>query len=167
MTLKNSKSIYQGKIISLAVEDHQLLDGSVYPFEVIHHQAAAAVVPVDGGDIILIHQYRPAIRQYIWEIPAGILEAGETPLECVSREIVEEIGYEGEDFQKIAAVFTGAGFCDEVIHIFECRLGKEVGINHEGSEVIEVHRFSREQVNKMLQAGEIQDAKTLIGLMHY
>lgn len=166
MAPKNIKKIYQGRLVDLRIERHCLPNRRTVNFEVVHHAPAAAVVPVLGDHVFLIRQYRPAIRKYIWEIPAGLIERGETPLQCVRRELAEEIGYCGRKFRKLALIHTSAGFCDEKITLYQCELGAAVGTKHESSEVIEVHRFSKAKVRHMLQKGQITDAKTVVAL-HY
>lgn len=167
MPTKKSRKIYKGRIVDLRVEQHQLPNGHQGDYEIVSHIPAAAVLPVVGNQIILIHQYRVPLKKYIWEIPAGLMEKGESPLECIRREMIEETGFYGKNFKKMGSIYTGAGFCDEIIHIYQCRVGREVGTAHESTEDISVHFFPAEKIKKMLKKGEIPDAKTAYALLHY
>lgn len=161
------KSIYKGRIVDLRIETHRLPKGEVHNYEIVRHVPAAAVLPIHGDQILLIKQYRVPLKKFIWEIPAGLLEKGESPLVCVRREIIEETGYRGKNYKKLCEVYTTAGFSDEKVIIYQCELGKHVGTAHEGSEDISIHLFTVERVKKMLKRGEIKDAKTLIALQNY
>lgn len=161
------KSIYKGRIVDLSIERHRLPTGDAHDFEVVRHVPAAAVLPIREGQILLIKQYRAPLAQYIWEVPAGLLDEGETPLACAKRELIEETGFQGKKFRKLTDIYTAAGFCDEVIALYQCELGKQVGTAHEGSEVISVHFFSIDQVQRMIIRKQIKDAKTLIALQWY
>lgn len=161
------KSIYRGKIVDLRIERHRLPKGSSHDYEVVRHVPAAAVLPVQGDQVLLLKQYRAPLARIIWEIPAGLIERGETPLSCVRRELIEETGYQGKKFKKLTDIYTGAGFCDEVISIYQCELGKYVGMNHESSEDISVHFLPMTRVEGMLQRGQIKDAKTAVALSYY
>jgi ADP-ribose pyrophosphatase len=161
------KSIYKGRIVDLRIERHRLPKGVAHDYEVVRHVPAAAVLPIHQDHVLLIKQYRAPLAQYIWEIPAGLLDKGETPLACAKRELIEETGFRGKRFRKFADIYTAAGFCDEVISLYQCELGKQVGTAHEGSEVISVHFFSIDQVKQMIGEKRINDAKTLVALQWY
>ena len=119
----------------------------------------------DDGRFVMMKQYRHAAGGYLFEIPAGKLDVeGEDPLACAKRELEEETGYKADEWKHLVSIKTTPGFTDEVIHIYLARGLTEGESNLEESEIIELHHFSREEVEKMLDAGEIVDAKTLVGL---
>jgi ADP-ribose pyrophosphatase len=161
------KSIYKGRVVDLKIERHRLPKGNIHDFEVVRHVPAAAVLPVHGDHLLLLKQYRAPLAKVIWEIPAGLIEKGETSLACVRREMIEETGYQGKKYKKLTSIYTGAGFCDEVITLYQCELGKHVGTDHEGSEDISVHLLPIDRVKRMLTQGTIKDAKTLVALQYY
>ena len=164
---EGGKLIYDGRIVKLAVEEVLLPNGKRYSQETILHPGAACVVPFfDDGDLLLIKQYRHATRGWIWEIPAGKLDKiGEDPADCAKRELIEETGFRASRLEKVIEFFTAPGFCTELLHLYKATGLKEVGRHLEEHEVIEVHKLSPEKISEMLRAGEIRDAKTIIGLL--
>jgi ADP-ribose pyrophosphatase len=157
--------IYRGKIIQLNLEKVRLPNGHVTELEIVHHPGAAAVVPfLDSERIVLIKQYRHAVGKYLYEIPAGKLIKGESPLSCARRELEEEIGYRARRFKKLASVYTSPGFCDELIHIYSATDLVKTKQNLESCEVLEAIEVPVQKIHHMIQSGEIQDAKSIIGL---
>jgi len=130
--------------------------------EVVHHPGAAAMVPLDGDDVVLVRQLREAIRSDTLEIPAGILDVpGESPEECAVRELREEAGYGAHGVERLGFVHPSPGFSDERIDIFSCR-AERVGDPEEGVEVVPM-RFSH--ALQAIQEGRITDGKTVAGLL--
>lgn len=116
------KTIFQGRILSLAVEEHRLPDGRLAAFEVVRHPGGAAVLPVlADGRIVLIRQWRPAVGGAVLELPAGRLEAGEPPADCARRELQEEVGYRPGRLETLGDMLSSVGFCNERIHLFLAR----------------------------------------------
>ena len=162
----STRIIYEGKIVTLTLEEAKLPNGLVHTQEIVRHPGGACVVPVfENGDVLLLRQYRVAAGGYIWEIPAGKLDvAGENPEGCAERELIEEAGYKAAKLQKIAEFFTSPGFCNETLHVYKATGLMRASTSFEKHEVIEIHRLSTADVSKMMREGEIRDAKTLIGL---
>lgn len=162
---KNLRSIYRGKIIQLFFERVKLPNGHVTELEIVHHPGAAAVVPfLDQDHVILIKQYRHATGKYLYEIPAGKLMKGESPLSCARRELEEEIGYRARRFKRLVSAYTSPGFCDELIHIYMATDLLKTQQNLESCEVLEVIKLPVHKVQAMIHSGKIQDAKSIIGL---
>ena len=159
------KPIYKGKIIDLSVETVTLPNGATADLEVITHPGAAAVVPMkDGRTVIMVRQYRHAVGRFIYEIPAGKLHPGEDPRACAAREVEEETGYKVGRLEPILSFLTTPGFTNEIIHIFA---GTELspGTQNLGAdEVLEIIEMPLDQAIARINTGEIQDAKTIIGL---
>lgn len=137
----------------------------------VRHPGASAVVPFasdpQGEDpqILLIRQYRYAADGYLYEIPAGRLEAGEEPVECARRELLEETGSTAERVEHLITVYTTPGFTDERIHLFMAT-GLTMGQNRpEGDEFIEVETRNLSDVLMMIEDGEITDAKTMVAIL--
>lgn len=156
----SAETVYDGSIFAL-VREH-------WPsgeYDVVRHVGAAAVVPVTpDGDVLLVRQLRPAIRQELVEIPAGLLDgAGEDALACAARELFEETGYRHESMELIGGIYTSAGYSDEYIHLFWARTLAEPEAEPE-----EGIRLVREPFGKMeaaARAGRVRDAKTALGLV--
>jgi ADP-ribose pyrophosphatase len=135
---------------------------------IVQHSGSAVMMPVDDrGRILLVKQYRLPARAYLWELPAGRLDKGETPLQAAKRELREETGYSANKWRKIATFFPSPGFLAEKMTIFLATgllQGKSEPMEDER---IEVGWFSARQVAEMLDAGKIIDAKTMIGYCRY
>lgn len=160
------EKIFEGRIIALNREEHELPDGRRAIFEMVRHPGGAAILPVlDDGRIILIRQFRPAASGMLWEIPAGRLDPNESPEECVAREIVEEIGYRAGRIDQIGEMLPAVGFCDERIHLFLGRDLEPVERALEADEYIEVMPTSVADAITMLLRGEISDGKTQLALL--
>jgi ADP-ribose pyrophosphatase len=160
-----TKNIFNGKVITLNIDTVTLPNGVTIDLEIVRHPGAAAVVPLkDNETVILIKQFRHAAGGFIYEIPAGKLHPGEDPRDCAVRELEEEIGYRAGNLTLLSSIFTAPGFTDEVIHIYrgtELSRGRQ---NLDRDEVLEIVEVSLEQAIEMMRAGEIRDAKTMVGL---
>ena len=155
--------LFRGPVITLVERE---VDGK--PFRVVEHPGASCAVPVTPeGKIVLIRQFRPAIGDWIWEIPAGTLEPGESPDECMAREVVEEIGWEAESLESLNCILTSPGFSNQQMHLFVAHLSRHVGTRHEATEKINVHVLDWDDVRGMMERQEIRDAKSLVALYRY
>ncbi len=168
MSKQSEEFLYQGRILDLARETHNMPDGRVACFEVVQHPGGAAALPVlADGRIILIRQFRPAAGDFILEIPAGRLEAGETAAECVGREIQEEIGYQAANIDPLGFVYSSVGFCNEKIHLFVATGLTSCETALEPDEFIEPVIMSLDEALRLIEGGELIDAKTQITLLRY
>jgi ADP-ribose pyrophosphatase len=157
---RSSREGFAGRLIRVEVESW---DG--HDFEVVRHPGAAAILPVTpDGDVLLVRQFRPAIRGPLEEIPAGVLDMdGEDPLGCAARELFEETGYRHRSLEFLGGIYTSAGFADEYIHLFEARTGdRQEGSPEEG---IEVLRRPLDEMVSAARAGRVRDAKTAVALL--
>ena len=137
-------------------------------YRVVEHPGASCAVPVTPeGKIVLIRQFRVAVGEWIWEIPAGTLEPEESPEECMAREVVEEIGWEAESLDSLGSILTSPGFSSQRMHLFVAHLSRYVGTKHEDTERINVHELDWDEVQGMMEREEIRDAKSLVALYRY
>lgn len=167
-----TRRAYTGRIISLDVDSVRFPDGSVGELEMIRHPGASAVVPFlsdpagDDPQVLLIRQYRYAAEGYLYEIPAGRLDDGEDPADCAARELKEETGCSATRFEHMFTMFTTPGFTDEKIHLF-LATGLERGeAAREQDEFLTLSPVPLSKALEMVEAGEIQDAKTALGLLY-
>lgn len=167
MSVKVHKTthLYTGRIFDVVLEKVTLPNGAVKDREIVRHPGAAAMVPLlEDGSVVLIKQYRHAVGEFVWEIPAGTLEPEEAPAACARRELVEETGYEAAKFEKLVELLPAPGYTDEHIHIFLATELKAVDQRLEDDEVIEVQPTDLDSALAMVSEGRIRDAKTIAGL---
>ena len=166
----DGQRVYSGRILDVDLDRVRFPDGSIGELEMIRHPGASAVVPVGQPDatsqpiVTLIRQYRYAAGGFVWEIPAGKLDPGETPEACARRELKEETGLCGGRLDHLSTIHTTPGFTDEVIHLY-VGLDLEFGTpRHEANEFIELHEFPLDFLLDLIDGGEISDAKTICAL---
>ena len=171
MSLVSSKRLYSGRIVNLDLDSVRYPDDSIGQLEMLRHPGAAAVVPFldppGGADprAVLIRQFRHAADSYIWEVPAGRLDGGESPESCAERELEEETGMRARRLERLTTIYTTPGFTDERIHLFLAD-GLEPGAEHrEADEFMELHTLRWSQVLEMIERGDIVDGKTLVSLL--
>jgi len=160
-----TRNIYTGIVVNLNVDTVTLPNGVTVDLEVVRHPGAAAVVPLkDDGTVILIRQFRHAAGGFIYEVPAGKLHPGEDPTACAARELEEEVGYRADRLELLSSIFTAPGFTDEVIHIYKAT-GLTIGRQQlDRDEVLEVIEMPLRDAMRMIETGEIRDAKSIVGL---
>jgi ADP-ribose pyrophosphatase len=160
------KHVYKGKVFDLVEEEITLENGRATKMDIIRHPGAAAIIPFLNQDtLILLKQYRHAIGEYIWEIPAGTLEPDEDPLECAHRELIEESGYRAGKMEKTGEITPVPGYSDERIRIFTACDLQQAERNLDDNEVLEVYEVKFSDAIDMIYNGEITDGKTITGLL--
>ena len=160
--------MHQGKVVGFYEDIVKLPSGKVVTWDLVKHKGAAAVVPVtEKGTILLVKQYRNALDQETLEIPAGGIEPGETPLECVTRETEEETGYRAGKMEHLMTIVTAIGFCDEKIPIYVASDLRPSKQHLDEDEFIDVKEFTIEEIKGMIFDGRIIDAKTISGVLGY
>ena len=139
--------------------------GISHPYDVARHVGAAGVLPLTpDGDVLLVRQFRPPIRQSLVEIPAGLLDVGaEDPVTCAARELFEETGYRHRTIEFLAGVYTTAGFSNEYVSLFWAATEPEPqGPPEDGIELI---RRPLDEMVRAARAGRVRDAKTALALL--
>lgn len=142
--------------------------GVIMERSVVRHPGAVAIVPVDGDDVILIKQYRAPTNSWLLEIPAGKLDVpGEALEEAAKRELEEEVGFRAGTIEPLSSFWTTPGFSDERMWVYLATNLTPVGARPHGAEeeVSEIVRTPIDSVRRLLAADEIEDAKTIIGLV--
>ena len=160
-----SVEIFRGRVVDLTVDTIREGD-TTYEREVVHHSGSAVIIPIFAdGTVALVRQYRhPAVR-YLLEAPAGTLEPGETPETGAARELEEELGYVATKLEKLTEFFVSPGFCEEKMWVYLATELTETQQRLEDDEIVEIVRLPLSQALTMITTGEIEDAKTIIGLM--
>ena len=161
----DAEDVYRGRVIDVSVYTVRERD-MTYKREVVHHPGGAGVVAVfDDGTIALVRQYRQPPVRYVLELPAGRLSPPERPEECAARELEEEIGVRAGRMEKLAEFFTTPGFCEEKLWVYLATDLTETRQSLEEDEFVEITRVSLARALEMISDGEIEDAKTIIGIM--
>lgn len=167
----SSKKVYDGKIISVDLDSVRFPNGTVGNLEMVRHPGASAVVPfldpIDSEDprVVLIRQYRYAAEGFVYEIPAGRLDHGETPEVCASRELKEETGYSASELVHLTTFYTTPGFTDERIHAFAAT-GLSTGeAQTEPDEILDLVTVPLSEAVEMIRDGRLVDGKSMIGLL--
>ena len=161
----STESIYKGRIFEVSLDSIRE-DGTEYKREIISHNGSAVIVPVFADETVaLVKQYRHAAGKYLWEIPAGSLEKGEDAKEGAARELEEEIGVTAKNIEKLSEFYVSPGFLSEKMFVFMATDLTETVQNLEADELIEVKRFSFDELSKMIRHNEIEDAKTMVGVI--
>jgi ADP-ribose pyrophosphatase len=160
----SSRVVFEGNILTLRVDEVEAADGHRSTREVVEHRGAAAVVCVHDGDVVLVKQYRHPVEDVLLELPAGLIGAEETPEETAARELIEETGLRAEALEHLVSYHASPGFTNHRLHLFYSDTVTSVPAALEPGEVIEIERRPLASVKQLLTSGEIQDAKTLVGL---
>ena len=167
--LKERRTVYEGRIFTLDVDRVELPSGHTVSMEIVRHPGSVVLLPMPTADhIILIRQYRYTIDKWIWELPAGSLKPGEDPAEAAARECEEEIGRVPKRVARLRAFYPTPGFCDEEMIFYLCdelvEPSPDSTARRDEDEDLEPRIFTLDEAREMLDAGEIVDLKTAVGL---
>ena len=161
----DSTKVFSGRVFEVTVDTVREGD-KTYVREVVHHRGSAVILPAfEDGTIALVRQYRHPTVKYLLELPAGGLDDGERPEEAAARELEEELGLVAGKLEKLCEFFVSPGFCAEKMWLYLATDLTETAPRPEDDEVIEVVRLPIRRALQMITDGEIEDAKTIIGLM--
>jgi ADP-ribose pyrophosphatase len=167
LKLETSRTVYKGRVITVNRDVVRTADDRTIRMDVVRHRGSVVLVPQpDASRVILIRQYRYVIDRWIWELPAGSLEEGESPARGARRECAEEVGWKPRTLVRLGAYYPTPGFCDEKLTFYACRdLEKPSRPPHQDpDEQIEARVLTLKQAWVMVTRGEIIDLKTVTGL---
>jgi ADP-ribose pyrophosphatase len=162
----SSRSVHDGRVVKLSVEEVRLPNGNTATLELIRHPGASAVVPVDAaGNVILVRQYRHATGSWLLEVPAGTLDSpGESPDDCARREVQEETGYRAGRLIPLGWIWTTPGFTNEKIWLYLALDLTPTRSQLEADEVLTVESLPLAEAAARAVSGEIVDAKSVCAL---
>jgi ADP-ribose pyrophosphatase len=159
--------IFHGRRLWIESRMIRLPNGIEREKVIVHPSNAVAILPLDGGRCKLVKQFRHAIDQYIFEVPAGTMEPGEDPLQTAHRELIEETGFAAQEMLEKGFIYTTPGYTDEKIFLFEARnLSPSQEYGKDEDEVIEVVDLAISDLPAMIRDGTIIDAKTICLIHH-
>jgi ADP-ribose pyrophosphatase len=159
--------VFEGKVFGVDRERVKLPHGPTVSLEVVRHSASAVIVPVpEPGHVVLIRQYRHAVKRWLWEVPAGSVDPGESPEAAATRECHEEIGQVPDTVVRLAAMYPTPGYCDEEMIFFRVSglADPTEAAAADEDEDIEARTFTLKEARDMIRRGEIVDMKTVLAL---
>ena len=161
-----SKDIYQGRIIKLRVDTVQLPSGRTTTREIVEHEDAVCVVPIDeNNNVLMVRQYRKAAQLNLLEVPAGGVEAGETPDETVLRELQEEVSVTSGSLRRLSGFWVSPGWATEFMHAYLATDLTPASLPADDDEYISVERVPLDSIPGLIESGEIQDSKSIASLL--
>ena len=166
--LIGTQQIYDGRVVRLRVDEIEVKSGLNVRREVVDHPGAVVILPVDGeGRLLWIRQYRYAAARELLELPAGTLEKGETPEATARRELVEETGFAAATWRRLGGFFSAPGFCSEYLHAYLAADLTPAHADGDEDEEIELAPMTLDESLARLDAGEVEDAKSIATLLLY
>jgi ADP-ribose pyrophosphatase len=163
--MNNRVTLHTGRTFQFVVENVTFENGTTVDLEIVRHPGAAAIVPFVRKDtLILIKQYRHAVGDFIWEIPAGTLAPRESPIECAKRELTEETGYFARKWEKLGEITPVPGYSDERIYLYMADHLMPAEQHLDTDEILDVHEVDLMDAANMVYQGKIQDSKSISGL---
>lgn len=165
--VSNIEKVYTGRRFNVLKVLYRI-NGSLHTGEVVDFGNAVAILPfTNDGKVIILRQYRVAIDKWIYEIPAGKVEEGESPEETAVREMIEETGYRPGRLIKLITIYPSPGYSNEILHIFEARELTYIGARREKDELINVIVMDYNEALNRVLSEEVADSKTLVALLYY
>ena len=161
-----SQRLYQGRIFNVRRDTVKLPSGQEATREIVEHGDCVAIVPLDeAGRVLLVRQFRKAVERELLEVPAGGIEAGESPDQCVLRELQEETGYTADSIERIGGFYSAPGYTSEFLHLYLATRLRPSHLKGDADESIELVRVPLSDIPRLIASGEICDAKSIAGLL--
>jgi ADP-ribose pyrophosphatase len=160
-----SELVYEGSVFQVRIDQLEDHTGRTHQVDVVEHAGAVAIIALnEKKQIWLVEQYRHAAQKSLFELPAGTLEQGEAPQDCAIRECQEEIGMLPGKLQPLGGFFLAPGYSSEYLHLFLAQELSPAKLPRDADEDIQAKSYTPEALRTMMEAGDIQDAKTIAGL---
>ena len=160
------ETIYEGRNFNLQRRTVKLPTGKKTFREIIDHPGSVAIIPmINEESIILVEQFRNSVEKMLLEVPAGTLNRNEEPEDCAKRELLEETGYQARNLRKLFAGYTTPGYSNEKMHFYLATELTYIGERPEEDENIKTRIMKLDEINKMIEKGEIEDVKTVCSIM--
>jgi len=164
----SSRYIYRGRVLNLRVDELDVEGGRSVRREVIEHPGAVTILAFDDQErLLLVRQYRHPVGRDLLELPAGTLDPGDDPESCALRELQEETGYHPGRLERLGGFYLAPGYCTEYQNVFLATGLSESRLPPDEDERIELVPLPLEETLRMVEAGEIEDAKTVAALLLY
>lgn len=157
---------YQWKCFSIEEQQQTLPDGREISFTTLIHPGAVVIIPIDSnGDLVMVHQYRPAIKQWLLEFPAGTIEPNENILHSAQRELAEETNLAAQQWHALGELLPAPGFCDEIQYLYVVKDLTPTQGELDDDEIIDVVTLSVNEIEQKIASNNIQDNKTLAAFL--
>ena len=166
-TVIKSIPLYDGKIVKLSRNLVELPNETLAFREVVKHKQGVCIIPVLNDEIIFVKQYRSGAEKVLLELPAGIVDENETPLDAAIRELQEEIKYSSAKITYLGAYYSSPGFTNELVHLYLAEELFPSSLELDEDEFIELSKYNKKQINRLLTSNTICDMKTALGLMFF
>jgi len=169
-SIESSRLVFQGRVFSAAVDRVRLPHGVTVDMEVVRHPASVVLIPFDDEQqIVLVRQYRYAVDRWLWELPAGSVDPGESPAAAAARECAEETGLMPSGMEQLGTFYPSPGFCDEAMIFFRLTGLRTPGpgdpeVHQDVDEQLEVRHFALDDLRALIKRGDIHDMKTVVGM---
>ena len=166
--INSKKKVFEGHAIDVELLNVSLPDGRRRNYELVFHRDSVTIIPIEkNGDIWFVEQYRMGSEKKLIELPAGVIDDGESPAECAARETREEIGMAAGQLTHIGAVYLAPGYSSELNHIFLAEELKPDPLQQDDDEFLSVHKLADGQLADLITEGRLQDSKSLAALLIY
>ena len=162
----SSEVLFEGRVITLTRDVALLENGKTASREVVHHHGGACILPYfEDGTICMVRQFRYAMQQELWELPAGKLEKGEDPFEAAKRELEEECGLTADHYTSLGEFYPTVGYDTEVIYTWVATGLHKTRMHLDADEFLTPDRVPLDKAYEMVMSGEIRDGKTIAGIL--
>jgi len=163
-----SQLIYDGRAVKLRVDTVRMPGGRETTREIVEHGDCVAIIAIDADDnVLLVNQFRKPVEKELLEIPAGGIEPGEDPVDCVCRELREETGYLPGKVERLGGFYSTPGYCTEYLHLYLATDLASNPLQAEDTENIRLVRVPLGQIPSLIASGTICDAKSIAGLFAF
>ena len=162
----SSKSVFDGRILHITLDEVELPDGKKSKREVVNHPGGVTVAALDeDNNLLFVKQFRYPYKEVVLELPAGKLEKGSTPLENGKRELMEETGAEGYSYISLGQLYPSPGYTSEIIHLYACKVKSQGSSNPDDGEFLNVEKIPLNKAVEMVLNNQIPDAKTQVAVL--